>query len=109
MPAGKKQDAMTLTFSRKNKDIYDFLEDRKKDKNFIATDYICEAVRFYNVNKDLINNLNVEAMSKLLEIKFLNIAQQPQQIKDEKVVDKLEYIDKAALESKIEDINIEDD
>jgi len=107
MPAGKKQDAMTLTFSRKNKDVYDFLEESKKDKGFVATDYICEAVRFYNANKGSINNISMETINDLIEMKLLKLGANIQV--SEEAVDKLVYAEQAILETNIEGVDIDDD
>lgn len=55
MPGGK-QKAVTLSFSKKNEDIHNLLEDKKKNTAFVQNDYICDAIRFYEKNKNKINN-----------------------------------------------------
>lgn len=46
-----KKFGYTLTFSKKNQDAKTII-DQKKGEGNIFTDYICEAVRFYEKNKD---------------------------------------------------------
>lgn len=46
MPAGSKQKAITLTFSKKNDDVFKLLME-KKENNVILTKYICDAIRSY--------------------------------------------------------------
>lgn len=70
MPGGK-QKAITLSFSRKNEDIFNLLEDKKKDKGFNQNDYICEAIRFYEENKDKIaSNLDEYRIKELIDKKI---------------------------------------
>lgn len=45
----------TLSFSRKNQDVKEMLEEQQKN-GAIISDFVCEAVRFYIRNKDKINN-----------------------------------------------------
>ena len=51
MPSVRQGGGYTLTFSRKNEDVKDIL-DKKKNKGIIITDYLCQAVRFYEENKE---------------------------------------------------------
>lgn len=50
MPAVKQGGGYTLTFAKKNQDVRNHLEKLKANKVTI-TDYICEAIRFYEKNK----------------------------------------------------------
>lgn len=50
MPAVKQGGGYTLTFAKKNQDVRDHL-DKLKAKKVVITDYICEAIRFYEENK----------------------------------------------------------
>ena len=52
MPSVKQGGGYTLTFSKKNQDVKDHLDDLKK-KKVVITDYICEAIRFYEKNKNM--------------------------------------------------------
>lgn len=51
MPNVKQGGGYTLTFSKKNKDIKTHL-DTLKNNGITITDYICEAVRFFEKNKN---------------------------------------------------------
>lgn len=61
MPSVRQGGGYTLTFSRKNEDVKDIL-DKKKNKGVIITDYLCQAVRFYEENKEksFNNNSNID-------------------------------------------------
>lgn len=61
MPSVRQGGGYTLTFSRKNEDVKDIL-DKKKNKGIIITDYLCQAVRFYEENKEksFNNNSNID-------------------------------------------------
>lgn len=72
MPSVKQGGGYTLTFARKNQDVKSILDYKKKNK-IIITDYICEAIRFYESNKNKefnnnqISNIDIE---KLIEDKI---------------------------------------
>lgn len=51
MPNVKQGGGYSLTFSKKNKDIKTHL-DTLKSNGVIITDYICNAIRFYEENKN---------------------------------------------------------
>jgi len=67
MPNVKQGGGYSLTFSKKNKDVKTHL-DELKSNGVIITDYICEAIRFYEKNKDnnwdkkQIDNKEIETM-----------------------------------------------
>lgn len=64
----KEQKAHTLTFSRKNQDVKKIINDKLKDENFILTDYICEAIRFFEKNeKNKVNNFDIETIINLID------------------------------------------
>lgn len=72
MPSVKQGGGYTLTFAKKNQDVKSILDRKKKDK-IVITDYICEAIRFYENNKNKefnnnqISNIDIE---KLIEDKI---------------------------------------
>ncbi|WP_270943152.1 hypothetical protein [Romboutsia lituseburensis] len=73
MPSVKQGGGYTLTFAKKNQDVKSILDDKKKNK-IIITDYICEAIRFYEGNRNrefnnnnTISNIDIE---KLIEDKI---------------------------------------
>ncbi len=62
MPSVKQGGGYTLTFAKKNQDVKKILDDKKK-KGIKITDYLCEAVRVFESNKNNnvdINTLNIE-------------------------------------------------
>lgn len=72
MPSGK-QDAITLSFSQKNKDVSELLQSYKETlgKAFVQNDFICEAIRFYVKNKDeAFGNLDEDRVKKLIDERF---------------------------------------
>lgn len=67
---GNRNDRITLTFSKRNKDVRKILDNKIADDiNFVSTDYICEAIRFYEKNKDRIysNNIDEDTIKKLID------------------------------------------
>lgn len=52
MPSNKKG-SITLTFSKRNGDVDKLFSDKREtDPTFVATEYICNAVRFFEKYKD---------------------------------------------------------
>lgn len=45
------QNRILVSFSKKNTDVFELLEEKKK-KNIIISDYICECIRFYEQNNN---------------------------------------------------------
>lgn len=72
MPSVKQGGGYTLTFAKKNQDVKLILDDKKNNK-IVVTDYICEAIRFYenNKNKEFSNNqVSSIDIEKLIEDKI---------------------------------------
>lgn len=109
MPSIKQGGGYTLTFSRKNQAIKDLL-DSKKEEGTVVTEYICNAIKFYESHKDSIDNtVNMDMVETLVNKKielfkkeFLSI---PLAIDKDEIKYNLEDVS-SKLESKI---NIEDD
>lgn len=112
---------ITITFAPKNDDVREILVELKKSKKVKLTDYICEAIRFYEANKDKINNdkgdlaeIIKEEVSKQVksEIEKIEVSKQ---IKDEieKILEekKLTLIENVSvsLEDELDDIDIDED
>ncbi|WP_317368718.1 hypothetical protein [uncultured Tyzzerella sp.] len=102
MPSVKQGGGYTLTFAKKNQDVKLILDEKKKNK-VVVTDYICEAIRFFeqNKNKEFNNSIVSNAdIDKLIEdkIKAL-IGNNIQEVKEEILVE--ENIDTT--------VNLEDD
>ena len=65
------QKIQRFSVSEKNIDIYDLLENKKKDRKFNASDYICEAIRFFEENKNNDNKaVNFDAVQKFVDAKL---------------------------------------
>lgn len=112
---------ITITFAPKNDDVREILVELKKSKKVKLTDYICEAIRFYEANKDKMNNdkgdlaeIIKEEVSKQVksEIEKIEVSKQ---IKDEieKILEekKLTLIENVSvsLEDELDDIDIDED
>lgn len=75
MPSIKQGGGYTLTFAKKNKDVQDHLEELKK-QNVTITDYLCDAVRFYEKHKDDSLKppvIDLSEVTELIEKKFNTI------------------------------------
>ena len=73
MPAVKQGGGYTLTFSKKNQDVKDILANVKKENRVKITDYICEAIRFYEKNKNMeVKSIvaNYKDIDKIIEEKI---------------------------------------
>ena len=112
---------ITITFAPKNDDVREILVELKKSKKVKLTDYICEAIRFYEANKDKMNNdkgdlaeIIKEEVSRQVkdEIEKIEVSKQ---IKDEieKILEekKLTLIENVSvsLEDDLEDVDITED
>ena len=112
---------ITITFAPKNDDVREILVELKKSKKVKLTDYICEAIRFYEANKDKMNNdkgdlaeIIKEEVSKQVksEIEKIEVSKQ---IKDEieKILEekKLTLIENVSvsLEDELDDVDITED
>lgn len=118
MPSIKQGGGYTLTFSKKNQDVKQLLENKQKEnkqnnKTFKVTDYICECIRFYEQNKDLVNkednkeniNIDIEELinKKLVEMLNTKTFQELLNTKD------TEENENKHLEEDLENIDIEED
>ena len=75
MPSVKQGGGYTLTFAKKNKDVQDHLEELKKNKVTI-TDYLCDAVRFYEKHKEDSFKppvIDLSEVTEMIENKFRSI------------------------------------
>ena len=112
---------ITITFAPKNDDVREVLVELKKSKKVKLTDYICEAIRFYEANKDKMNNdkgdlaeIIKEEVSKQIkdEIEKIEVSKQ---IKDEieKILEekKLSLIEQKtkSLEDDVDHVDITED
>ncbi|EJO5349403.1 hypothetical protein NRP93_003581 [Clostridium botulinum] len=108
----KKQESLRLTFSKKNSDVQKLLEDKKEEsERFVATDYICEAVRFYEKNKNKVNDIiNLDIIENLIDKKIRlfkeDLLKNNIQLSE---TQESEIKDLSHLEKCIDDISFEDD
>ncbi|MEG0051209.1 MAG: hypothetical protein RR712_03440 [Terrisporobacter sp.] len=76
MPSVKQGGGYTLTFAKKNEDVKELLAEKKQIKGLILTDYVCEAIRFFESNKNKINatidSCTIEELVKKEIAKALN-------------------------------------
>ncbi len=101
----KKDGSFTFTFSKRNNDVRVFIEKKRNDdKRFLITDYMCEAVRFYEKfgqNSSALNDAVVEIMKK--EFQKINIV--PVNSSLEKIETKESNIMDAKFKGTVEDID----
>lgn len=58
---------LTLTFAAKNEDVRKILVECK-NKKIVLTDYICNAIRFYEKNKEKLTNNNSLDIQELVRV-----------------------------------------
>lgn len=64
----KRPGSLILTFSKKNIDVRKLLESKKFiNEAFVVTDYICEAIRFYEKYKDSTKFNDLEVVKRLID------------------------------------------
>ena len=113
---------ITITFAPKNDDVREILVELKKSKKTKLTDYICEAIRFYEANKDKMNNDDKSNLDEIIkeevskqvkaEIEKIEVSRQ---VKDEleKILEekKLALIKdiSVTLEDDLDDVDIGED
>ncbi len=105
MPSVKQGGGYTLTFSKKNEDIKELLIEKRKIKGFVLTDYICDAIRFFEANKDEkkeLTNINIEELVKQEVAKILSNI--PIKVENEEVNEKT-----STLEKNLDDVDIDED
>lgn len=107
MPAGRNN-AITLSFAKKNKDVLEMLMEKKKSESFVQNDYICEAIRFYEKNKDKeFSSINKDEIRKLVDERFEELKKEL--LNNNELVVKIdsekESFNNEILEKNIDDIN----
>lgn len=81
MPSIDKQGGgLTITFAPKNEDVRKILVGYK-EKKIKLTDYVCDAIRFFEANKDKINSstVNQENIAEMIKLEV------ERQLKDIKI------------------------
>lgn len=116
----KRPGSLVLTFSKKNADIRKLLESKKNENEaFIITDYICEAIRFYERHKELEETYNLETIKKLIDDRLKSFIQvnstvtlgleESEEIDEEKLLINEIKTNINTLESNLDDIPIDED
>ena len=100
---------ITITFAPKNDDVRELLAELKKSKKVKLTDYICEAIRFYEVNKDKMNKTDKENLAEIIKEEVSKqVKSEIERILEENKVTLTEKKTKS-LEDGLEDVNIDED
>lgn len=106
MPSVKQGGGYTLTFAKKNEDVKKLLAKKKEIKGFVLTDYVCEAIRFFEANKDnikedKIRNIDIEELVKKEVAKIMGdiSINTQEEIK----------VNSRDLEDNLDDIDVDDD
>lgn len=117
----KRPGSLVLTFSKKNMDIRRLLENKKlNNESFVATDYICESIRFYEKYKDSTGNNNLESIKKLIDDRLkkfiqanstvtLGLAENQNDVENKRTIMNEIKTNISTLESDLDDIPIDED
>ena len=64
---------LRISFSEKNNDIYELIKDKKEQaKGFNASDYACNAIRFYEEHKDNVG-IDVAYINRLIDERIYSL------------------------------------
>ncbi len=109
---------LTLTFAAKNEDVRKILVEYKKQK-VVLTDYICNAIRFYEENKEKSihnNSLNIQELVRMEVEKAIKNITIPNSVPVEEIVEqnvdeyKSQIIEKRNyLEDDLDYVDIDED
>lgn len=102
---------ITITFAPKNNDVREILVELKKSKKVKLTDYICEAIRFYEANKDKMNNDKGDLAEIIKEEVSKQVKSEIEKILEEKkitLVDDIKDIS-VTLEDDVDHVDITED
>lgn len=108
-----------LTFSEKNKDVYKLINDRDKKEFKQNTDYICNAIRFFETYKNYVGENNIDN-DTILEQKILRILEKysvcglnnnaVERLNENAATKIIEEVDKLKnIEEDIDDIDVDED
>jgi len=116
----KRPGSLVLTFSKKNIDIRNLLENKRaEDETFIVTDYICQSIRFYEKYKNSTEFNDLGAVGKLIDERLKQFMQTNSTVtfglaESEKIVEEKMPINTIktninTLESNLDNIPIDED
>ncbi|WP_373845522.1 hypothetical protein [Clostridium sp.] len=98
-------ESISVSFSKKNLDVWNILTKKKKDITFNQNDYICNAIRFYEKNKDKMNKIiTKEEIEKIIDERFSKLL-----LDNDLDISKKDINTNIGLEHIPENINFEDD
>lgn len=67
------QNKILVSFSKKNSDVFEILEEKKKEENIIISDYVCECIRYYEQKHNEKDSESVEeTVKKVIANMFVN-------------------------------------
>lgn len=84
----KKNGGLTLTFAPRNEDVRLILLEKKDNEGLVLTDYICEAIRFYEKHNHIPPNLDniikviQDTIESTLHTHILNKSSHPPTLED---------------------------
>lgn len=101
---------LTITWAKKNYDVKDILK-IKKDEGIKLTDYVCEAIRFFEKNKDSISsNFDIKMIEELVDRRIREYLNNSNELSitmnKESNINKLEHLEKV---DDIDDFELDDD
>lgn len=100
---------ITITFAPKNNDVREILVELKKSKKVKLTDYICEAIRFYEANKDKTNKTDKENLAEIIKEEVSKqVKYEIERILEEKKITLVDEMS-VSLEDYLDDIDIDED
>lgn len=70
------QKSQKISFSEKNIDIFNLLENMKKNKAINISDYVCESIREFEKNKKNNGPLDFDTVEKLVDEKLKEFKEQ---------------------------------
>ena len=100
---------ITITFAPKNDDVREILVELKKSKKVKLTDYICQAIRFYEANKDKMNKTDKENLAEIIKEEVSKqVKSEIERILEEKKITLVDEMS-VSLEDYLDDIDIDED
>ena len=100
---------ITITFAPKNDDVREILVELKKSKKNKITEYSCEAIRFYEANKDKMNKTDNENLAEIIKEEVSKqVKSEIEKILEEKKITLVDEMS-VSLEDYLDDIDIDED
>lgn len=104
-----RPNTVTVSFSKKNLDVKNLIDSKKEQiEGFEHSQYVCEAIRFYEKYKDKeLGSINKDEIRKLVDERFQELKNELLNNKESLIAldDEKEKFNDAILEENIENIN----